>query len=43
MQYNKCHKFIVNGNYIILNIVEDETVRVDYVVDCRQDYQWLIR
>lgn len=41
--YNKYHKFVVNGSFIILYIVQDETVRVEYVVDCKQDYQWLIR
>lgn len=43
MPYNKYHKLIVNGHFIALYVVQDETVRVDYIVDCRQDYQWLIR
>ena len=41
--YNKYHKFVVNGSFIILYVVQDETVRVEYVLDCRQDYQWLVR
>lgn len=41
--YNKYHKLIINGRFIALYVVQDEIVRVEYVVDCRQDYQWLIR
>ena len=43
MPYNKYHKLIVNGRFLALYVVQDEAVRVEYVVDCRQDYQWLIR
>lgn len=41
--YNKYHKLVVKGNFIVLYIVQDDIVRVEYVVDCKQDYQWLIR
>ena len=41
--YKKYHKLVVNGNFLILYIVQDDIVRVEYVVDCKQDYQWLIR
>lgn len=43
MPYNKYHKLIVNGRFIALYVVQDGVVRIEYVVDCRQDYQWLIR
>ena len=29
--------------YLIIYEITEETVFVDYVIDCRQDYDWLIR
>ncbi|HCF71959.1 MAG TPA: plasmid stabilization protein [Syntrophomonas sp.] len=40
---NKYHKMFVEKWYIILYQVKDQTVYVDYIVDCRQDYGWLVR
>lgn len=40
---NKYHKMFVQKWYLILYQVKDQTVYVDYIVDCRQDYQWLVR
>lgn len=40
---NKYHKMFVEKWYLILYQVKDQTVYVDYIVDCRQDYGWLIR
>jgi plasmid stabilization system protein ParE len=40
---NKYHKLYVENWYLILYQVKDQTVYVDYIVDCRQDYGWLIR
>ena len=39
---NKYHKMFVENWYLILYQIRDGAVYVDYVVDCRQDYQWLI-
>jgi plasmid stabilization system protein ParE len=39
---NKYHKMFVDNWYLILYQIRDATVYVDCVVDCRQDYQWLI-
>jgi len=39
---NKYHKLVVQDRYIILFQIKDSNVYVDYVLDCRQDYQWLI-
>ena len=41
--YNKYHKFVVASNFIFLYIVQDDVVIVEHIIDCRQDYQWLIR
>lgn len=40
---NKYHKMFVEKRYLILYQIKDRKVYVDYIVDCRQDYGWLIR
>ncbi len=40
---NKYHKMFVEKWYLILYQIKDQTGYVDYIVDCRQDYGWLIR
>ena len=41
--FNKYHKLVVRKNYLVIYQIKDDTVWVDYVIDCRQDYQWLVR
>ena len=41
--FNKYHKLVFRRNYLVLYQIKDDTVLVDYVIDCRQDYKWLIR
>lgn len=40
---NKYHKLYVENWYLILYQIRDDTVLVDWIVDCRQDYTWLLR
>jgi plasmid stabilization system protein ParE len=40
---NKFHKMFVEKWYLILYQIKDQTVFMDYIVDCRQDYKWLVR
>ena len=40
---NKYHKLYVENFYLVLYQIKDEKVYVDWIVDCRQDYQWLIK
>jgi plasmid stabilization system protein ParE len=40
---NKYHKMFTENWYLILYQIKDQTVYVDFVVDCRQDYGWLIK
>lgn len=40
---NKYHKLFVEKWYLVLYQIKDQTVFIDYVVDCRQDYGWLLR
>ena len=35
---NKYHKLFVEKWYLIMYQIKDQTVYVDYIVDCRQDY-----
>lgn len=38
------YRFILLGqHYMVIFRVVDDVASVDYVVDCRQDYYWLIR
>ena len=40
---NKYHKIFVEKRYLIFFQIKDQTVYVDYIVDCRQDYHWLVK
>ncbi len=40
---NKYHKLFVENWYLIIYQIRDNTVYVEWIVDCRQDYQWLLR
>ena len=40
---NKYHKMFVEKWYLMLYQIKDQTVYVDYIVDCRRDYGWLVQ
>lgn len=40
---NKYHKMYVKEYHLVLYQIKDSTVYVDWIVDCRQDYQWLLK
>lgn len=40
---NKYHKLYVENWYLVLYQIKDDTVYVDWIADCRQDYQWLVK
>lgn len=40
---NKYHKMFVTKWYLVLYQIQDDTVYVDYILDCRKDYSWFIR
>ncbi len=39
---NKYHKMFIEKWYLILYQIQDNTVYVEYILDCRKDYGWLI-
>ena len=39
---NKYRKKLAAKRYLLIYQIKDNTVYVDYVVDCRQDYKWLL-
>lgn len=39
---NKYHKMYVTKHYLVLYQVRGSVVHVDFVIDCRQDYKWLM-
>lgn len=40
---NKYHKMYVENWYLVIFQIKDSTVYVDYILDCRKDYSWLIK
>ena len=40
---NKYHKMFVAKWYLVIYQIQDDTVYVDDILDCRKDYSWLIR
>ena len=40
---NKYHKMFVTKWYFVLYQIQDDTVYVDYILDCHKDYSWIIR
>lgn len=40
---NKYHKLFVENWYLVLYQIRDDTVYVDWILDCRQDYRWLLK
>ena len=42
IQRNTYHKIFISKWYIVLYQIKDEYVYVDYVLDCRRDYNWLM-
>ena len=40
---NKYHKMVVDNRYLILYQIRDRMVFVEYILDGRQDYSWLVR
>lgn len=39
---NKYRKLLVSKRYLLIYQIKGETVYIDYLVDCRQDYGWLL-
>ena len=40
---NKYHKMVVDSRYLLLYQIRDLTIFVDYIIDGRQDFSWLVR
>ncbi len=39
---NRYHKMVISNRYLVLYQIKDSTVYIDFIVDCRQDYKWLV-
>lgn len=39
---NKYHRMFIEKWYLVLYQIQDDTVYVDYILDCRKDYGWLL-
>ena len=40
---SKYRKMFVPNWYLVIYVVENDTVFMEYILDCRQDYQWLMQ
>lgn len=40
---NKYHKMFIQKYCLIFYQIKDRTVYIEYIMDCRQDYGWLMR
>ena len=40
---NKYHKMYIEKWYLVLYQIQDDTVYVEYILDCRKDYSWLVK
>lgn len=43
LNQSQYHKMYVEKWYFVLYQILDDTVYVEYILDCRKDYHWLIR
>ena len=41
--FNKYHKLVDDNRYLLLYQIRNGKVYVDYIIDGRQDYSWLVR
>ncbi len=39
---DKYHKMFIEKWYLVLYQIMDNTVYVEYIIDCRENYKWLI-
>lgn len=39
---NKYRKMVINRRYLIIYQIRADMVFVEYILDCRQNYKWLI-
>lgn len=42
MPINKYRKLLMGKRYLLIYQIKGDTVYIDYIVDCRQDYGWLL-
>lgn len=40
---NKYHKMYIENWYLVIFQIKDDVIFVDYILDCRQSYGWLIK
>jgi len=40
--HHKYRKLIFENNFMLVFMIKDDSIYVDAMVDCRQDYRWLL-
>lgn len=39
---NRYRKMVINKRYLLIYQIKDNVVFIDYILDCRQNFKWLI-
>ncbi|NLI12561.1 MAG: type II toxin-antitoxin system RelE/ParE family toxin [Peptococcaceae bacterium] len=39
---HKYRKMIISKRYLLIYQIKDDAVFIEYILDCRQDYKWLL-
>ncbi len=39
---NKYRKMVISRRYLLIYQIRDDVVFIEYILDCRQNYKWLI-
>jgi len=39
---NKYRKMIISKRYLLIYQIKDDVVLIEYILDCRQEYKWLL-
>lgn len=40
---NTYHSYLIEKRYLLIFKIEENTVYIEYILDCRQDYPWLLQ
>lgn len=41
-RFSPYRKMFIPKRYLVLYLIKEDTVYIEYILDCRQDYGWLI-
>ncbi|MEX2462403.1 MAG: type II toxin-antitoxin system RelE/ParE family toxin [Paenibacillaceae bacterium] len=42
MPLNKYRKLLFRKRFLLIYLIKQDSIYIEYIVDCRQDYKWLL-